>query len=133
MKRLVLTGGCACGAVRYEIRNCTPYHVCHCHCRLCRGSTGAALVTWMTVPKASFEITKGKLKAFDSSEVGERCFCPKCGSHITFEHKDYDADIDVTVVSLDKPERLPPEYHIWTEHKIGWVKVDEHLPKHRRD
>ncbi len=126
------TGGCSCGAVRYEITG-KPYHVCHCHCRLCRGSTGAAMVTWLTVNKNDFNVTEGELRGFQSSEVGERCFCGKCGSHITFDHKNYDDEIDVTVASLDNSDRLPPGKHIWTDQSLSWARIDEHLPKRRRD
>lgn len=135
MERRTLTGGCSCGAVRYEIARCQPFHVCHCHCRLCRGSTGAVMVTWMTVPQACFRIAKGEesLRTFVSSEVGERHFCAACGSHLTFVHRDFADDIDVTVASLDNPERLPPETHIWTDSRIAWIAIDEHLPKRRQD
>lgn len=129
---VVRTGGCSCGAIRYEIRG-EPFHVCHCHCRLCRGVSGAPVVTWMTVPNAAFRLTQGKLTTFASSPMAERGFCADCGTHITFDHGDYADEIDLTVLSLDVPESVPPQSHIWTDNKVSWVDLDRHLAQRRED
>lgn len=122
-------GGCLCGAVRYMIEGDTHHSTGHCHCTLCRGTTGAAVVTWTTVPRAAFRYTRGEPKEYRSSDKGTRWFCPDCGSQLAFRHDDYPDDVDVTVFSLDKPDKLPPEKHIWTGQRVSWLRIDEHLPQ----
>lgn len=89
------------------------------------------MVTWTTVAREHLEITQGELVSYVSSDKGCRLFCPECGSHIMFENNEYPEYLDVTVATLDVPGKIPPERHIWTSQKIGWTKIDEHLPKIR--
>lgn len=123
-----VTGSCLCGAIQYRITGKADGS-CHCHCEWCRKTTGAPLVTWATVARENFEITKGTMAAFASSNDGGRSFCRDCGTHITFESKEYPDYLDVAVCTLDIPEKLPPERHIWTRSQLTWNRVDEHLPK----
>lgn len=124
----VMSGGCLCGGIRYDISGKTD-STCHCHCRACRQTTGAAIATWTTVGVDSFVITQGNLATYSSTEAGMRRFCPNCGSQITFQHIDYSDYVDVAVNSLDNPDTLPPERHIWASRKLSWVHIDDHLPK----
>ncbi len=59
----LVTGGCLCGAVRYEF-SADPVLSEHCYCRDCQRVTGAAMGSLMFVPKAAFRLTKGDLKFF---------------------------------------------------------------------
>ncbi len=124
----MLTGGCFCGAVRYEARS--PYHLTNCHCTTCRRTTGAAFVTWFSVQRANFQLLQGGLVRFRSSANGVRSFCGGCGSQVTFEFDDAD-EIDVTTCTLDEPERLPPEDHTWTRSRLPWIRLADGLPEHR--
>jgi hypothetical protein len=54
----MLTGGCFCGAIRYEARG-TPFHETSCHCSICRRTTGAPFVTWFSVRSPDFRIIQG--------------------------------------------------------------------------
>jgi hypothetical protein len=47
----MLTGGCFCGAIRYEVAG-APFHETNCHCSICRRTAGAAFVTWFSVRSA---------------------------------------------------------------------------------
>ncbi len=74
-------GGCQCGAVRYQFR--APLRdIAHCHCSICRRSTGGILVTWITVPLAAFTWLRGEPARFASSPSCERYFCSGCGAHL---------------------------------------------------
>src|SRR5436309_8502790 len=53
-----ITGGCFCGAIRYRV-SASSRDVSHCHCGICRRTTGAPFVTWATVPADSFVFTAG--------------------------------------------------------------------------
>ena len=51
-----------------------------------------------------------------------RTFCGHCGTPLTYWKSSYGRTIDVTTCSLDDPERFPPVGHVWTSHKLRWVK-----------
>ena len=59
----IRTGGCLCGAVRYESAG-EPLFSLLCHCRDCQHQSGSAYVAAMRVPAAGFRITKGAAKLF---------------------------------------------------------------------
>jgi len=126
----MLTGGCLCGAIRYEAAG-TPYHQTCCHCTVCRRSTGAPFVAWFSVPKAAWRIVQGVPTRFRSSPHATRSFCGQCGTQLTFEDDDAGAEIDVTTCSLDDPERLPPEDHTHAGSKLAWTVLADGLPVHR--
>ena len=81
---MAITGGCACGAVRYEC-SADPIMAANCYCRDCQHSTGTAMASVMLIPKAALKMT-GDLKYFestgDSGGKVNRGFCPNCGSPI---------------------------------------------------
>lgn len=124
-----LQGGCACGAVRYEVaggvKGCA-----HCHCRMCQRAAGAPVVTWFTVTGENFRVTQGALKFRNSSELAERGFCTDCGTQIAFRYlKDAGKSIDITTASLDDPETLPPTFQIWIGSRPTWMHgFDADLP-----
>lgn len=124
----VLTGGCLCGAIRYEARG-APYHRTVCHCSICRRSAGAPMVAWFSVKPADFAFTKGQPSTYRSSAKAQRSCCPLCGTQLTFKVDALD-EIDVTVCSLDQPEAVPPQDHTFAGSQLGWVHLDDGLPRH---
>ena len=119
-------GGCYCGDIRYEAGG-TPFDLTNCHCSICRRTTGAAFVTWFSVPRTEFRFVRGMPTRFRSTPKAMRTFCPQCGTQLTFEHDDTADEIDVTTCSLDEPERLPPQDHTRTSSKLGWVRLADGL------
>lgn len=120
------TGGCACGAVRYEI-SADPVMSANCYCRDCQRSTGGAMASVMVVPKSAFRLTKGDLKYH--SVVGEsgnkvgRGFCASCGAPVTTQ---LGAMPDVMVIkagSLDEPARFKPTMNIYLSSAQPWAAV----------
>src|SRR6185436_6046688 len=79
------SGGCACGAVRYE-STAEPVLMLHCHCRDCQQSSGGPFSSFVVVPKDGFKLLRGELRFHASpSEAGgmtRRGFCPDCGCPI---------------------------------------------------
>ena len=116
-----MEGGCLCGAVRYEI-NGEVEVVAHCHCGMCRRSTGAPVVTWAVLPRANFRVTKGSMKIYRSSEKGERMFCADCGTQLVFQTSDNPDKMDVSIGSLDEPERLAPSCHVGVDGRLGFMQ-----------
>ena len=58
-----LTGGCYCGAVRYEVTG-QRFDQTLCHCAICRRTTGAPVVAWLSVRPDDFRLTAGAPTAF---------------------------------------------------------------------
>jgi hypothetical protein len=122
-------GGCFCNLVRYRIER-EPIRVLNCHCTMCRRASGAPYVTWMTVPAAGFSFTRKRPFRFDSSSRAERTFCDECGTPLTFQYKAHRETMDVTVGSLDAPERFAPTMDIHTRSHVRWVPLDPGLKRH---
>lgn len=123
-----LTGGCLCGAVRYEARG-APFHRTVCHCSICRRSAGAPMVAWFSVKATDFSITSGQPCSYRSSVKAQRSCCPTCGTQLTFK-LDAEDEIDVTVCSLDDPEAVAPQDHTYVSTQLSWVHLDDGLPRH---
>src|SRR2546423_12785711 len=79
------SGGCACGAIRYESTG-EPVLMLHCHCRDCQRSSGGPFSSYVILPTEAFKLLQGSLRFHDSpSQAGgktHRGFCPDCGSPI---------------------------------------------------
>ena len=78
---MTLTGGCHCGAVRYEIDG-EPMHggQALCHCTDCRRCAGAPMVGWAMYPEDALTVTQGSPREYASSDTGRRWFCETCGT-----------------------------------------------------
>jgi|SRR5579862_476336 len=122
------SGGCLCGAVRYQVSG-VARHLCFCHCHSCRRATGAPAVPWGTFARAAFRVTRGQLAEFRSSDAVTRGFCAACGSSLTYHNAARAHEIDVTLASLDEPTRLTPQMHVWVDDKLPWVEISDGRPQ----
>jgi hypothetical protein len=127
----ILEGGCACGAIRYQLR-ATPHDTGWCHCRLCQRNSGAPAIVFTTVGVEAFSITRGALATWRSSDFGERGFCAACGSLLTMRIDFQPDTIDVAAASLDRPEVVAPGFHIFCGAAIPWAVLDDGLPRHEQ-
>ncbi len=123
----MLKGGCFCGAIRYEV-DANLTQATACHCSICRRTSAAPFVAWLTVTPGSFRIVSGRPKSFRSSEHATRTFCPSCGTPFTFQSTRHPNEVDVTTCSLDDPEHVPPRSHTWRASGISWAKVVDGIP-----
>ncbi len=126
-----ITGGCACGAVRYE---CSADAIVsgNCYCRDCQRSSGTAMASVMLVPKAALKVT-GELKHFevtgDSGGKVSRAFCPNCGSPVLSMPSAMDAMVALKAGSLDDPSIFKPMFQVYMKSAPPWAPVREDLPK----
>ncbi|MES2900037.1 MAG: GFA family protein [Pseudomonadota bacterium] len=125
----MLTGGCYCGAIRYET-SAAATHQALCHCTICRRTTGAPCVAWFTVPADSYRLLSGTPTSFRSSQHGTRSFCSICGTQLTFADADFPAEVDITSASLDQPSLAPPQSHIFVADAIPWLVLGDRLPRY---
>jgi len=114
------TGGCICGAIRFSITG-EPDQVVVCHCPDCRRAAGAQSVAWMFLSLENYEITHGVPAEHVSSPGVVRKFCSKCGTTLSWEGEKHPGRIDVTIGSLDEPERFPPTRAVYRKHKLSWA------------
>ncbi len=115
------TGGCFCGAIRYEFDG-EDHLVANCHCTMCRKTSAAPYVTWVIVPASDFRYTQGTPKMLQSSEKGKRYFCAECGTPVACIIGEQSTEVDVTVGSLDKPAEFKPTIDVHEDNRLPWVK-----------
>lgn len=128
---MVHAGGCACGALRYEVRG-TPFHETLCHCIDCRKAAGAPAVAWFSVRAEELVFVTGTPAVHRSSPPVERAFCVRCGTQLSYRHDRYPDEVDVTTCSLDEPAALPPRDHTFTSQRLPWLSVSDGLPRYPR-
>jgi hypothetical protein len=132
MNRL-FSGGCACRAVRYELRS-APYDAGWCHCRICQLSSGAPAMVFASVPDGDMVFVEGggKVKSFRSSGFGHRIFCGECGTPLAMRVDHQPETVDFSVATLDEPDLLAPAFHIFWSSRIAWFDPGDDLPRHER-
>ena len=126
MSAAPLQGGCLCKAVRYSARGPIA-RVNHCHCEMCRRTSGTIAATSATVPLAGFALT-GKPAEYRASGFATRTFCASCGSTL-FWQRDGDATIDLAVGTLDDASGLAATRHDHVEGRLAGFSLDPHLPE----
>ncbi len=129
-KTLPVTGGCLCGAVRYECDDSPDRAFC-CHCSTCQKHASGPMMELFFVPADKFRIVSGKVKTYDSSETGRRNFCPTCGTPIAFHRSTRPEVVSVMGGSLDNPSLFRPLHHLWTESDQAWFH-EEGIPSHEK-
>ena len=128
-----LTGGCMCGAVRYELTS-EPFDCGWCHCRTCQLNSGAPAMVFATVPDGHMTWTRGKddVRTVKSSSFGRRSFCGQCGTPFLMQVSHQPETIDFSVATLDEPDALAPQFHIFWSSRIGWFELSDDLPRHEK-
>ena len=123
-------GGCTCHQVRYRMTS-NPLIVHCCHCHWCQRETGSAFVINAMIEADCVAVLTGEVEIIDTpseSGNGQRIFrCPKC--HVAvWSNYSSDAIRCVRVGTLDEPDRLPPDIHIFTSSKQSWVVLPPDIP-----
>jgi hypothetical protein len=124
------TGGCMCGAVRYEAVG-EPFAVGHCHCHSCRRHTGAPVATLVAFERDRVKFTKVDRKIYNSSPGVGRGFCDQCGTPLTWEGKAWDGllFINFHISTLDSPDDYVPDRHWYYSKRIAWFEVADDHPR----
>ena len=125
----VMTGGCACGGVRFtaEIDSDDAYL---CHCRMCQRATGSISIAFKNVKQADVSWS-GEPEWYDSSPIAVRPYCRQCGTSLGFKFKEGSENMDLTVAAFDDPSKFKPTSHFGAEgiHR-AWLNT-EGLPETR--
>lgn len=126
MTEEIWRGGCLCGAVRFEARG-RPSRVNHCHCQMCRRSSGAIAQTWATFGRDELTVARGDPAAYRASPRATRRFCATCGATL-FWSGDGSERIDIAIGAFDAPTGLIAQRHDWAAMRLAAFSLDPHLP-----
>lgn len=125
------TGGCACGAIRYEI-SAEPVVMVDCQCRQCQHQTGAGHASYLTFSGAARKV-EGEAKTWevvgDGGTVKSCAFCATCGSPVFITFPAMPDVVAVRAGSLDDPSRYKPQFVTWHAAANAWDHLDPVLPK----
>jgi hypothetical protein len=127
-----LEGGCACRALRYRMLT-RPLFVHCCHCRWCQRETGASFALNAMIESRRVEVTRGEFVLVNTpsaSGKGQRIArCPTCHIALWSHYAGAgDAVRFVRVGTLDQPDLLPPDIHIFAASKQPWVVLPPGAP-----
>ena len=131
MSTQAYTGGCACGAIRYEIAT-EPLMAGDCQCRDCQHDSGTGHASHLAFPAAAVRLTgKGTHweSPAESGNIVTRAFCPTCGSPVYSTNAGMPQLFFVRAASLDDPGRYKPQMVVWTKSGHAWDHTDPALPK----
>ena len=121
------TGGCLCGAVRYEVRG--PLRpVVDCHCTMCRRTSGHFAAFTATRPEALVLIESAELRWNPSSTSARRGFCGTCGSSLFWE-PDSGERVSIAAGTLHLPTGLETVVHVFVEDAGDYYEIDDGLPQ----
>lgn len=117
-----ISGGCACGAIRYET-DAEPVAMINCHCRDCQRSTGSGYAAVMVVPRAAVAMQGEPRYHRSVGNAGhgvQRGFCAACGNPVTTKLERMPDVIGLQAASLDDPSRFSPATELFTENAWAW-------------
>jgi hypothetical protein len=125
------TGGCACGAIRYEI-SAEPVVMVDCQCSQCQHQTGTGHASYLTFAGAARKV-QGEPKTWtvvgDGGTVKSCAFCGTCGSPVFITFPAMPEIIAVRAGSLDDPSRYKPQFVTWHAVVHDWDHLDPALAK----
>jgi len=132
--KIAFTGGCACGAIRYESA-AEPVMMLHCHCRDCQRSSGGPFSPFVIEPAEAFKLLQGspRFHASPSARGGNtnRGFCPECGSPILVKTDSNPDIVAIRTASLDDPSWFNLQVDVWTSDAHPWDQMKSRVAQVR--
>ena len=127
-----LTGGCDCRHVRYRLAR-APLFVNCCHCRWCQRASGSAFVINAMVESNEVQLTAGDPVMVHTPSASGRgqnvARCPHCHVALWSHYAGAGPRVKfLRVGTLDEPDHLPPDIHIFTRTKQPWVILPDGVP-----
>jgi hypothetical protein len=130
----VLTGGCLCGGVRFEL-TAAPLRVSYCHCTRCQRRTGTAASAQARVDGRAFHVLRGEalMKLWRHPDGGfEKCFCRDCGAHLFSRDPDDHDVVSVRMGAFDGDPGVRPERRAFVAYAAPWEAIpDDGLERFR--
>jgi hypothetical protein len=127
----LITGGCLCGGVRFEING--PFiRASHCHCSRCRRHSGTGVCTQGRVWREQFRLLRGEdlIRVYGIGHGAVKAFCVQCGSSLfggTWPEGD---QVSIRLGSLDGDPGIRPQFHTFVDSKAPWDEITDELPQY---
>jgi hypothetical protein len=122
-----LTGGCLCGAVRFELSE-RPRSAGYCHCSRCQRRTGTASSAQARIDGRSFRLVSGgeSVGCWRHPDGGfEKCFCQRCGAHLFSRNPDDPSQISVRLGAFDEDPGVRPSFRTHVASAAPWEQVPD--------
>lgn len=116
-----LTGGCACGAVRWTHDGPFIRHLI-CHCTDCQRATSSACAAFVGT-RPEHVRWQGSINHYQSSSEGFRGFCPVCGTRLYFRSGRWPGELHIHAGTLDDPAQYTPDTHVCLAERAGWISL----------
>jgi hypothetical protein len=129
---LPLTGGCGCGAVRFEVTAPLVF-AGYCHCTRCRRRTGTAAAASARAAPGSFRIVSGEehLGRWAPGGGFDKVFCARCGSALFAQDPDDHDVVAIRMGAFDGDPGIRPSLHQFVAYAAPWEPMpDDGLPRH---
>src|SRR5688500_5429286 len=121
------TGGCLCGAIRFELSE--PAKVAgYCHCTRCQGRTGSGASAQTYIDGTTFRLTKGNrlVQAWRHADGGfEKCFCRECGAHLFSRNPDDRGQMSVRMSAFDGDPGVRPAFRAYVAYAAPWEPIPD--------
>ena len=131
MAELPLTGGCLCGAVRYEIDE-PLVSSSYCHCTRCRRRTGTAASANARIAPGSLRVVAGEelVREWSPGDDGwPKAFCSVCGSALWSRDPTQEGVLGVRLGSFDDDPGIRPQWRQYVAYAAVWEPIpDDGLP-----
>jgi hypothetical protein len=116
MTDTVFSGGCQCGAIRFQAAKLGRPGICHC--RMCQKAFGNLFSALVTADQAHLTWTRGQPLLFRSSKKVHRGFCGRCGTPLSYHHP---GGVELAIGAFDHPQLLEPQVQVNHSHRLPWI------------
>lgn len=123
----VHSGGCRCGAIRFEA-SADPAYASYCHCGDCRRASGAPVAAFVGFNTADIRFSGAAAATYGTAPV-KRSFCGNCGAPIAYTDERLSDRIFFMLGAMDAPENYPPRMHGYVGEQLPFFHVDDGLPR----
>jgi hypothetical protein len=123
----VLTGGCLCGGVRFELAE-PPHEAGYCHCTRCQRRTGTAASAQARIDGRTLRILSGEelLKGWLPPDGGfEKLFCGECGAHLFSRNADDPRQMSVRLGAFDGDPGVRPSFRTFVAYAASWEPIPD--------
>jgi hypothetical protein len=123
----MLTGGCACGGVRFELTE-APKWAGYCHCTRCQKRTGTAASAQARIDTRTFRLLEGEelVKGWRHPDGGfEKCFCVECGSHLFSRDPDGSPHMSIRMSAFDGDPGVRPSWRTFVAYAAPWEPIPD--------
>ena len=127
MADFLLTGGCGCGAVRFEVTEPLGFSI-YCHCTRCQRRTGTAASAQARIDGETFRLLQGEHLVGSWSPPGggfEKCFCRACGAHLFSRNPDDPAEMSIRLGAFDGDPGVRPAWRTFVAYAAPWEPIPD--------